>query len=639
VATIQKFYLHDAALSPAPSPNAPGASSLSGATPGVTATGASTNRAMTGSAGSAQASAALSTLASTTAQVNWFRRFVSAPMAAQTIGAGNWVLSGAASESAAQSNLILWRGGVYRYRPSDDTTATIFQDVTTNTTPGTEPGTTQTAISSTWAGSGTTLVAGDVIVLELWGQNTQANGTSRTNTIFYDGTTEASTTNCATFLDAPAALTLLDTFTGAAAISGGGSLTATGSVEHFGAAAISGGGTASATGIASYTDAAALNGGGTASATGLASYTGAAALDGGGTLSPTGLASYAGAAALDGGGTASATGLAGYTGAAILDGGGTLSATGSQEGDVGDPEVINLQDSILATHGPFMGWVPIPEGTLDQADRQHQVGVYRGILSGGADQSGAAALDGGGTVSATGSVEHFGAATLDGGGTASATGDGGAGDPDVMNLQDSVLGTHGPFMGWVPIPSGTLDQADRQHQVGVYRGILAGDAEQSGAAILDGGGTLSAAGLASYTAAATLDGGGTLTASGLATYTGAAALSGGGTLSATGLASYVATALLDGGGSLAATGSVEFFAAALLDGGGTVSATGLAGYVGAALLDGGGTLGAAGAAVEPGAGAALLSGGGTLTATGSVEHFASAALSGGGTLSAPGLGT
>ena len=216
MATQQKFYLRDTTATVAP--NAPGASSLTGVSPSVTAAGASTVRATSATPGGAQTSATLTTLGQTASQVNWFRRWATPPLAAQTISAGNWTVSGAASEGNAASNLLVFRGGLFRYRPSDGTTATIYNNTTTG---GTEPGTSQTAISTAWAGAATTLLAGDVLVLEVWGQNTQGNGTARANAIFYDGTTEASTSSCAMFLNAPVALALQDIATASSGLNAG----------------------------------------------------------------------------------------------------------------------------------------------------------------------------------------------------------------------------------------------------------------------------------------------------------------------------------------------------------------------------------------------------------------------------------
>ncbi len=65
----------------------------------------------------------------------------------------------------------------------------------------------RTSTSTTGSISGVAVNNGDILVVELWAQNTQNNATARTNTIFYDGTTEASTSSNAAFLQAPAAIT------------------------------------------------------------------------------------------------------------------------------------------------------------------------------------------------------------------------------------------------------------------------------------------------------------------------------------------------------------------------------------------------------------------------------------------------
>ena len=111
---MQKFYLHDKGYQYGG--NLPGATSPSGTTPNVTAPGAAVNRAMDDTIGVSQTSAALTTLAQSSAQDNWFRRFLSPPLAAQTIAAsGTWKLDLGASESSTNSSLnvtvylALWR--------------------------------------------------------------------------------------------------------------------------------------------------------------------------------------------------------------------------------------------------------------------------------------------------------------------------------------------------------------------------------------------------------------------------------------------------------------------------------------------------------------------------------------------------
>lgn len=204
-ATTTKFYLHDAA-----SPDTgtlPGATTMSATTPNVTATGAGTNRDMDVAIGAAQTSAALTTLGQTALQKNWFGRFLSKPLAAQTLPTGIWTVQGGASESAVASNLLLWGAVIKVWRPS---TGAVVATLLDNPTLGaTEPGTTETNISQATASiTGVAINDGDILVVELWGQNTQGNTTARTNTIFYDGTTEASITSNAAFLLAPGAITM-----------------------------------------------------------------------------------------------------------------------------------------------------------------------------------------------------------------------------------------------------------------------------------------------------------------------------------------------------------------------------------------------------------------------------------------------
>jgi hypothetical protein len=195
-----KLYFHDVATPD--TGTLPGATTLSATTPNVTAATAGTNRDMDQTIGTAQASSALTTLAQTGLQKNWFRRFLSRPLAAQTLPTGTWSIQGGASESSTNSNVLPWGAVLSVWRPS---TGAVVATLLDNTTLGSvEPGTTETNISSTTGSiSGIAVSAGDVLVLELWAQNTQGNATARTNTIYYDGTTEGSTASNAAFLQAP----------------------------------------------------------------------------------------------------------------------------------------------------------------------------------------------------------------------------------------------------------------------------------------------------------------------------------------------------------------------------------------------------------------------------------------------------
>ena len=204
-ATITKFYFHD--VTTTDTGTLPTTSTLSATAPNVTATGAGTNRSMDGTIGTLQTSGALTTLGQTTLQKNWFRRFVSVPLAAQTLPTGVWTIQGGASESNAASNMLVWGAVIKVWRPS---TGAVVATLLDNPALGTlEPSTSETNESKATASiTGVAVNAGDVLVVELWAQNTQGNTTARTNTVFYDGTTEGSATTNAAYLLAPAAITV-----------------------------------------------------------------------------------------------------------------------------------------------------------------------------------------------------------------------------------------------------------------------------------------------------------------------------------------------------------------------------------------------------------------------------------------------
>ncbi|MGH8633119.1 MAG: DUF6701 domain-containing protein [Burkholderiales bacterium] len=195
-----KFYFHDAAT-----PNVgtlPGATTLSTSFVHSFSTGAGTNRDMNQTIGTAQVSAALTTLAQTSPINGWFRRFLSRPLAAQTLPTGVWTIQGGASESDANSNMLPWGAVIKVWRPSTGAVvATLLDNPQLGTT---EAGTTETNISSATSSiSGVAVLDGDVLVVELWVKNSQSSATAYTNTIFYDGTTEGSTTSNAAYLKAP----------------------------------------------------------------------------------------------------------------------------------------------------------------------------------------------------------------------------------------------------------------------------------------------------------------------------------------------------------------------------------------------------------------------------------------------------
>ncbi len=199
-----KLYFHNATTTVGGT--LPGATSLSATTPSVTATGASTNRDMDTVIGTAEVSATLTTLSPTTLQKNWFRRFLSKPLEAQTLPTGVWTIQGGALESSSNANMLAWGAVIKVWRPSTGAVvATLLDNPLLGTT---EPGTSESNISTaTPSIAGVAVNQGDVLVIELWAQNTQGSSGARTNTIYYNGTTEGATTSNAAFLQAPGGIT------------------------------------------------------------------------------------------------------------------------------------------------------------------------------------------------------------------------------------------------------------------------------------------------------------------------------------------------------------------------------------------------------------------------------------------------
>jgi hypothetical protein len=205
----QKFYWHDATTTNTgimPSTN------QSATSPTITATGASTARAMTGSIGGLQVGPTLASNGSRTKQNNWWRTFVSPPLQAITIPVNStWELRAAIKVNTGTNSLWNISAIVYTWRPSTGARITTIIDAVT-TGIGTSASTSETDTSValiTGAGAAVTILDGDILVIEVWGTVTQTNTTSRTWTLYYDGTTEGSTTSNAAYLLAPQDLPLL----------------------------------------------------------------------------------------------------------------------------------------------------------------------------------------------------------------------------------------------------------------------------------------------------------------------------------------------------------------------------------------------------------------------------------------------
>jgi hypothetical protein len=215
MATISKFYFHDA-FSPNTGPQPP--TSWPGQAPGDTLSfqdpAAPSVRDATDVIGFANPDVEgnITTNPVVTAQGAFFRRFVSRPLAAQTLPSGNWTFSYARTESNLNSNMVV-KCAAYTWRPS---AASVVNLPTAGTTcVGTSPTVAATqqaeSVTGTMTGvSGSDVLDGDILVFDVTTVFTQSMSTAYTQQFAYDGTTEASATTCATFMAPPAAIMLDD---------------------------------------------------------------------------------------------------------------------------------------------------------------------------------------------------------------------------------------------------------------------------------------------------------------------------------------------------------------------------------------------------------------------------------------------
>lgn len=197
---VTKFYLHNATTTdfgtlPAAGVSASTVSASAGTTISLV------NKSMDATIGTAQASLAKTTLATTTAQKVPIGRWLSAPLAAQTIAAQLVNLGIAGSESSTNSafgtktEIVVWR-------PSTGArVGEVFLGGTFAT--GVFSATTEASTLTQSSGNSSSIVLqdDDILIVEVWRNlAVQTMATAYTNTIFFDGTTEGSATTNAAYV-------------------------------------------------------------------------------------------------------------------------------------------------------------------------------------------------------------------------------------------------------------------------------------------------------------------------------------------------------------------------------------------------------------------------------------------------------
>jgi hypothetical protein len=210
MATISKFYLRDAVSPNTGTMPTNSPATISGNTPAGDATGASTARDATDIAGTSNPDieSSITANADQLLQTWGHRRFVSRPLTATTFAAadGVWTFSYARTESNLLHNQAIWCMA-YPWRPGSGArvgSATLSMVGTEPTVAATEQAESATA---NWNAT-QAILDGDILVFDVFTLFQQGMSTAYDEQFAYDGTTEASTTSCASFVTPPAPLTL-----------------------------------------------------------------------------------------------------------------------------------------------------------------------------------------------------------------------------------------------------------------------------------------------------------------------------------------------------------------------------------------------------------------------------------------------
>jgi hypothetical protein len=169
--------------------------------------------------GTSQVSKAIATNASTSLQNLYYARFISMPLGSQTISANTWDYNFAAQCNNLNANFPVNTTGpvyinCYVWRPSTGAkVGTILEGNSASDFAEVSAASAEKVANGTFSGSSLAIQNDDVLVFEMIFQVTQGSANARTDTVYYDGTTENTTDNTtvsnhASFIQTPQTLSL-----------------------------------------------------------------------------------------------------------------------------------------------------------------------------------------------------------------------------------------------------------------------------------------------------------------------------------------------------------------------------------------------------------------------------------------------
>lgn len=177
------------------------------------------NRSMNTTIGTSQVSKAIATDVGTQQQNLYYARFISMPLGTQTISANTWDYNFAAQTNNLNANFPVNTSGpvyinCYVWRPSTGAkVGTILEGDSVSDFAEVSVASAEKVCNGTFSGSSLAIQNQDVLCFEMIFQVIQSVTNARTNTVYYDGTTENATDNTtvsshASYIQTPQTLSL-----------------------------------------------------------------------------------------------------------------------------------------------------------------------------------------------------------------------------------------------------------------------------------------------------------------------------------------------------------------------------------------------------------------------------------------------